>query len=1017
MRFEPTSLEKSPSSRVARSAVVSLIAVALAQCGPARDPGCLGSTSLQCVPPPACRAVRFACSGNGPARVSRITTRTQRPAGLDALASVGDWVLANDNVTIVIDDVSPALALNATTAQRVAHNRETHTHHLAPSGGTIIDVSPSGGTDHLNQIYQITGIVPRDALHYTAIESRQEDDTAVVIARGFLDVSTGGDGRVLVTTRYELRPCDPGVRVRTELYNGGRVAWSSYLSDAWFLGDRSQTPFVQGRGLGFEHPELQLTNLDASLVRTPYMAASSHAGEDTSYATFSCTEPLLDGVVDPTIVAMGLPRSYVAPGDGLVFERMIVASRGAGLGALEHVMAARRQLFGEPIVSVRGTIELPRGLGDERAASAVFYEPAPDGSNSPREITVWSEAVPDATGAFRVSLPAGRRYHMQWWRLGRPFGEPVSFETPTMDGATVQLPPHRPPPLGAIRASVTITGEGVRGQDAELVLVPVDPATASSVRGSVYGFFDSERCAPYLGPTHGGSPGCNRVLVRQGSTVEFFAPNGTYWVYAHGGPSRTIARTMVTVTEGATQTVSLSLSQLSVFPTQSMTADFHVHSGRSFDTSFPELDRVLSFLVNDVDVIAATDHDVTTSYASALVALGATQRVFVQPGVEMTPLIPSQRIPGASLPRTVGHFNAWPIPFDDSLPRNGAPWDELAQPGELFDLLRPIVDRGVGVMRERTGVIQLNHPYAGSKIGRDEGYFRTIRWNPTQPVPREFEASNPASLLVYRPGGADGNRNVDFDTIETMQGNELLENLRHRQGWHGLLNAGHLRAGTADSDTHSLAVEPMGFPRNIVLGAHRSRYNFTTFNALVREGSMVGTNGPFIDAQLAPTGAFESAVGPSVRTPVAITPNARLRIAVRAAPWIPVEEVRIVVNGRIVRSITEGISRPQDPFGTAGIDRYTGEFSLAELGVDADAWIIVEAGLRLPTVVDSDNDGLLDRADFNGDGVAAEEHPPAPRAEDPRFHSNVIVPGMWAWGFTNPFVVDANGGSWEAPNR
>lgn len=950
-----------------------------------------------------------------------MTRDMSRAPGLDALASIGDWVLRNDRVTAVIDDISPALPINATTAQRVAHNRDTHTHHLAPSGGTLIDLSPNDGSDHLNQVYAITGIVPRDAVHYTSIEAREEGDSAVLIARGFLDVSTGGDSRMRVTTRYELRPCDPGVRVRTELRNEGRVAWSSFLSDAWFFGDRSQTPFVQGLGLGFRHPQLDLTDLDASLVRTPYLAASSHVGQDTSYATVRCDDALSYAVVDPTIAATGLPRLYVAPGDGLVFERLIVTANGAGVsGAIDHAMEARRQLFGEHVVTVRGAVELERGAGDERVASLLFYEPSASGADTPESVTPWTETVPDANGRFSVRLPAGRSFRAQWWRLGRPYGEPLRFDTPSADGAELVLPSQRLATPGTVRAMVTIQGERSPGREAELVLVPVREEDRASVRGSIYGYFDEERCAPYLGPTHSGSPACNRVLLRNDSPLEFVAPPGTYWAYAQAGPERTIARTMITVREGERTEISLLLEQLSVFPAESMSADFHVHGGRSFDTSFPDVDRVLSLLVNDVALIAATDHDVTSNYAEALTALNARTRVFVQSGVEMTPLIPSQRVPGASLPRTVGHFNAWPIPFNPLLPRNGAPWDELSQPGELFDLLRPIVDGSRGVSTERRGVIQLNHPFHGSKIGRDEGYFRTIRWNPTQPLPSEYAPGDAPSLLLYAPGGTDGNRNVDFDTLETMQGTDLLDNLRHRQGWYGLLNAGHLRAGTADSDTHSLAVEPMGYPRNIVLGITRELYAPDAFNALVREGQMVGTNGPYVEALLARSESpTAERFGPNVRLPRTVDASAaRLRVRVRAAPWIPVEEVRIIVNGRVARSITEGISRPEDPFGNTGIDRFEGSFSLSELGItDRDAWIIVEAGLRMPLTADADGDGLIDRADYDGDGAANESAPPAPREGDPRFHVNAIVPGMWPWGFTNPILVNVNGGAWEAPSR
>ena len=74
----------------------------------------------------------------------------------------------------------------------------------------------------------MTGILPRDAAHYETVEIASTQPAAVVIARGHLD----GDPAVSVVTRYELQPCDPGVRVRTELFNGGTSIWAMDLASA-----------------------------------------------------------------------------------------------------------------------------------------------------------------------------------------------------------------------------------------------------------------------------------------------------------------------------------------------------------------------------------------------------------------------------------------------------------------------------------------------------------------------------------------------------------------------------------------------------------------------------------------------------------------------------------------------------------------------------------------------------------------------------------------------------------------
>ena len=77
--------------------------------------------------------------------------------------------------------------------------------------------------DQTNAIYHAAGVLPRDAVHYesAAIVDPQLDPSApgayaAVIFRGHLE----SDPHVTVVTRYELRPCEPGVRVRSDLYNG-----------------------------------------------------------------------------------------------------------------------------------------------------------------------------------------------------------------------------------------------------------------------------------------------------------------------------------------------------------------------------------------------------------------------------------------------------------------------------------------------------------------------------------------------------------------------------------------------------------------------------------------------------------------------------------------------------------------------------------------------------------------------------------------------------------------------------
>jgi hypothetical protein len=220
-------------------------------------------------------------------------------------------------------------------------------------------------------------------------------------------------------------------------------------------------------------------------------------------------------------------------------------------------------------------------------------------------------------------------------------------------------------------------------------------------------------------------------------------------------------------------------------------------------------------------------------------------------------------------------------------------------------------------------------------------------------------------------------------------------------------------------------VEVLGYPRNLVFGGHTlATFDPERFDEDVRQGHMVGTNGPVIVATL-------GGEGPGL-TPIRPRDGATLDVEVRAAPWIPVTEVRVVVNGTVVRTIGgNDIRKPSNPFGKDGIVRYSGAIPLAELlsGVpaDKDAWIVVEAGLPRVAARDLDPDGRPDTTDVNHDGVIDErdrlgrdddetwEEPGRPRVDDPRFSAHVIAPGHWATAFTNPWLVDRKGDGWTAP--
>lgn len=969
-----------------------LTGVAVIAPGCAETTGCFGGDDGFCVPKSPCQDLAFTCSDPN-LFIRVVSSRAERPPGLNALAARGDVIFGNDSMIAVID------APNAP-------------HHLATSGGALLDLVARDGTDvshdDLNQMLTTVGILPDDQARYHQLEIiDRAPELVAVIARGTLD---GRDG-VDIVTRYEARPCEPGIRVRTEIYHGGRDPLAMLLADAFWWGGREMTPFVPLPGQGFTYPDLDLLELGDSIFDIPFMGAQGHASKTSAYGTVRCDDVAAEAFQSTSVSAVGKERSVVVPGDAIAFERFVAVGAGPGLSrAANACYEAREHLFEEPSVIVEGQFVTANGIpvgGDERRLSVVFFEPG--GERVPR-----NQVVPSADGTFAVRLPANRSYQGRVSVLGRPLPDVIAFD---VDDARVDLDALIVPDVGLVEVEVTDSdGNPVI---ADVVLTPLDAEVAADFRGSVHGQFDIAHCAPFLGPPHGESPACNRALVDRSGTTRFIAPEGAFAVYGTRGPFATLDREMIDVVAGETARVSLVVDRIdNLVPEGWVSADFHVHAGASFDSSLPERDRALSFVASGVEVIAATDHDVVSTYEAALGELDIVDEVVVMPGVETTGQVLFDLREDADFPQVIGHYNFWPLLSDPLAPRNGAPDDERLEPGALFDRIEPLFDG--------EGVRQLNHPFSETAFGRDEGYLTAIEYDPRRPIVGA-EEGEAGEHLLRSPAG--GRRNIDHDVQEVMNGSAHKNFATYRQGWFAFLNQGFLRGGTANSDSHTLAVEVLGYPRTLVYGDHSvAGFDREAFNEDVRRGRMIGTNGIVLIVCI--EAADGSCVGPSLDriTPAA---DARVFIELRAAPWIPVEEIRLVVNGTIVRKVIDGVGTTIDPFSTTGVLLYKDSMPLAELTGDVvgDAWLVVEAGYPLLAAADlEDDDGVVDTTDNNGDGVVDERdhegheederfiEPAPPSPDDRRFHLHVVAPGTWPTAFTNPFVLDLDGDEqWSAP--
>lgn len=965
-----------------RTLIAPLSLLALSGCG---DIGCPDGPD-GCVVPSPCEGLTFECDA-GSTEVYVITAdRTPDLTGPIALSATGDVVLANDKIIAVIEALD-------------------HPHDIAPTGGGLVDLTLRGEpADSFRHIFHATGLLPEDALHYETIDILDEGDVKAVLVTGRLD----GYPKSKVATRYELRPCEPGVRVRTEVINGGPDPLSWFLTDAWYFGGRGSLPFTPGPGAGYEHPSFGLSTIGQAFRDTPYLATGGHEGPSASFSEVSCSDDELSGFHSAELSAVGPAPAVVYPGDWIVFERFIGVGPGpSAAGGVDVALEVRRQLHDEPYVTLSGSVEVPGVRSDAVETSVVIR--AGD--------VPWTQVFPGGDGSWSARVPTNQAYTVEV----RAFGKVVAESDVSVGDADATVEPIVLDEPAQITLDATVDGVA---DEVQVFVLAADDATADATQGDFLGYFAG--CAPYLGSPHGNSPACNRVLVN-GPTTVILEP-GTYDFFASVGPFSTLAAARGVVVEaGAAQTLPLAVQMLPVQPAGTLSGDFHVHGAASFDAQIDDLDRARAFLAARVQVIATTEHDAAWDYHDALVTLGAEDRLALMVGTESTGHILFGYRSDTTFPGVTGHWNFWPITFDEDGPWHGPSWDELAEPGALATRQR---DAG---WDDVDGVMELNHPVGGLQFGRDFGWASAARFDFTQPLSHDYDGTR-NTLFFHQPDGA-AFANSDYDVQEVMNGTNNGTFLGYRAFWFYLLDQGIVRAGVANSDSHSLTENVLATPRTLVwTDTTVADFEPAVFNADLRDGRAIGTNGPVIVASLVDG---EDAFGPSVDV---LTPGAAavLHLEVTAAPWVPVDEVRIIVNGDPVMSFAD-LPVPADPFGTEGLERMTFDMPLADLLPAAgDAWIVIEAGHALEPAADLDCDGVPDTGDNNRDGtidwrdVAELTEDPAvdcldtvgpltdprePERGTPDAWFRAVTPGGYPLAYTNPFLidVDSNGFSGVTP--
>jgi hypothetical protein len=889
----------------------------------------------------------------------QVSAREELIGGPGALGEVGDWLLANDQIRVIVQGSGYSRGfgvyggalidadLNRPRAQGTSAGGEGNDRFgemvpafflkaMAPIDGGIDAQTLEDGTgvvrvagraaDFLFQLQRINGFLLGEGNGLTF-----QNEYRLAPGKRYVEIITR------VTNVSETAVPFPGDGIDT-LLMGGSIDLP--LGDVLLFGAKNKL-FAPGAGFDLRFTlEALYRESTRSLPQLPGLVtpflASTH--RDISYGFASATtDPAAsflartgyegarpDDILIPFVFSgftgafYGAAPKLLEPRDAFEFKKYLIVGTGDVASIRDVVHEIRGYTTGKLAGWVRNTVT--------RAPEAEVSIVTLDASGKP-----YNQHLSSDEGLFVGTYEPGR-YSYQVVAEGRFVTPPVPFEI--VAGQQLALEIDLPQP-GWV--SVRTLGEDGRPLPAKCSFVSSYEAAATGMNPMefLYSLKLGEHRRPVdLRTDDGLDPSSREYLehVTYTTIAEVTEPvrPGSYRVVCSRGIEYDVVETQIEVKAGQIARVEAVLPH--ALPTPGwVSGDYHLHATNSIDSAMNLVDRLTTVAAEGVDVAVATDHNFVTDYNPAIAS--ANLEPFIQGvvGLEMTTL-------------EVGHFNGFPLRYKPGPITKGAfEWSGRA-PSALFEDLRALGKYGP----EQT-IIQINHP-------RDAilGYFNNYFYNPDT-----GEAEDSTSLFLAAEGPEFGKDQfslaVDaielyngkrFDLLRTYRVPEVLPPpplpmnvppagsiLRDADGkvafpggmddWFGLLDKDVRLTAVANSDSHE-SEDEAGYPRTYTpVSDDRPGYipELDLVRAMKSQKALL-TNGPMLDVKVGGKGLGETADGSSGKVSV--------QIAATAAPWIDLTSVSVIVNGETLRTFTG--SRAE----LAALPAF-------DVDVARDSWIVVEA--------------------------------------------------------------------------
>ncbi|MGB4705232.1 MAG: CehA/McbA family metallohydrolase [Candidatus Saccharicenans sp.] len=336
------------------------------------------------------------------------------------------------------------------------------------------------------------------------------------------------------------------------------------------------------------------------------------------------------------------------------------------------------------------------------------------------------------------------------------------------------------------------------------------------------------------------------VVYTHPQPLEVELAAGQYLAIASYGPFYTTSERVIEILEGQKQEISFRLEK-AVELKGYLSVDPHLHTINS-DGSLGIRERLKSIVAENIDVAISTDHNYVTDYQQELNRLRLNSRLKVFPGVEVTPL------------NSYLHFNNFPVEVRSEEKTAGSIIPAFERVEDFFRAC---------IKKNPASLLQLNHPRAGRL-----GYFENIKLDPE------------------RANSAEGDLDLSFDLIEVMNGAVYYGgNDQAIKDWLNLLNKGYFFAAVGSSDSHGAAGSEPGYSRVVVRYPGKlSDLSQEELASALKKGQSFVTNGPVVDL------VVDNLYRPGDLL-TARKGRVKVRLRVLSAPWVEIDEVRLIVNG------------------------------------------------------------------------------------------------------------------------